>query len=110
MNLSQKKQIACFGVSLVLMVSILMPSIIKLHHGLFDHVQEECTNAGTVHLHQVELDCDFHKHQITTSFYPSLVNYALPCSIPEKESSYNYYSFVSGCTLLHFSLRAPPAV
>ncbi len=105
---SLNKSILYSFVSIALMVSILAPSVIKLEHALFEHFEEKCTNPGTVHLHKVELDCDFHKYQLSSQFYAPLFAHTFYAAISVKKKEGDNYSYISQYTKLHFTLRAPP--
>ncbi|WP_318308335.1 hypothetical protein [Flagellimonas crocea] len=105
------KRILIFG-SLMMAMAILAPSLIKLGHTLYEHSQEKhCVAYGTNHIHDADLDCDFHdftlvnKVLINTSF-----NY-IPVEIPTIKYTTSVYTYIYKPKEVSFrALRGPPAV
>lgn len=96
------------AVSIVLVVFLFMPSIVKLSHAISDHEHIECTAFGELHMHGVELDCDFEKFNLSSQSYPALIQ--VPKYIaPIQDREYGlHYNFLSNYQKLHFALRGPP--
>lgn len=104
------KRITTSILALLLIGAILSPSILKLSHALFEHQEQVCEEIGSVHFHEIEIDCDFQKYKLSTITYVSLGNNAvLKIEIPQKRI-FNYYNFLSSYQSLHFALRGPPAL
>lgn len=107
MNLLGQKNI--FKVfTLVLAVSLLLPSATKFMHIFEDHHHEVCYGEPDAHFHTLDLDCEFYKFQLN-----------IPFTIPENLTDLvvfpeiktiipSEYSFLSEYQCLHFSLRGPP--
>lgn len=96
-------------ISLLLIAAILTPSFVKLSHALYEHQETECQEIGSVHVHDVEFECDFQKFKLSSQYYPNFVNnLSIDISII-KEKDFNFYSFLSKYQKLHFTLRGPPA-
>lgn len=94
--------------SLLLIAAILSPSILKISHALYEHEEQFCEDNSSVHVHEVEIDCDFQKFQLSPQLYP---NFAKTLELyPDliKENDLNFYSFLSKYQKLHFTLRGPP--
>jgi hypothetical protein len=93
-----------------LVVFVLSPSAFKLAHALShnSHKHEVCLGEKQVHLHTLDLDCEFHKFQINTAFSIPIYTY----NILEKQDNYHVihsqYYFTSDFQQLHFNLRGPP--
>ncbi|WP_430966372.1 hypothetical protein [Spongiimicrobium sp. 2-473A-2-J] len=97
-------------VSMVLVISIALPSMVKLSHAIHDHLQQECTKRGAVHIHEVELDCDFQKYKLSSQFYPALYAFTV-FPVPNYDTTnFSAYFFLSDYQALHFSLRGPPSL
>lgn len=47
-----------FAGSLLLFL-FLLPSLVNLHHNLFEHRDLACTSGIDIHFHETELHCDF---------------------------------------------------
>jgi len=102
------KQVCTSIISLLLVAAILSPAIIMLSHALYEHEEQVCEEIGTVHVHEVEIDCDFQKFKLSPQHYP---NFAKTIKVHPKmirEKGFNYYSFLSKYQKLHFTLRGPP--
>lgn len=102
------KQVCISIMSLLLVAAILSPAFVKLSHALFEHEEQTCVDVGSVHIHKIEIDCDFQKHNISPQHYPDFVKVTkiVPKSV-EKEN-FNYYFFLTKYQKLHFALRGPP--
>ncbi len=93
-------------------VAILASSIIKLGHALYEHNQEEkCIAYGTNHIHDGNLDCDFHDFTLANKvLFNSSFTY-LPVEIPEIRYTTSVYTFIYKPKEVSFrALRGPPLV
>ncbi len=91
-------------------MSILAPSAVKLSHALYEHQDVHCDEIGSLHIHKIELDCDFQKFNLSPQQYPiyfQTQNFSVP---PIKVGAIGRYSFLSNYQKLHFALRGPPLV
>lgn len=95
--------------AIVLTVAMQLPVLAKISHAVYDHVDTECSDYGSLHIHEVEFDCEFQKYNLSTNcVVPDIHTDALePLSF--QESNFSDYFFLSKYQKLHFSLRAPPA-
>ena len=84
------------------------PSIIKITHALFEHELKECKAVGQLHIHEVELDCDFHDFNLSPQLHSSLVEVPRPLTIHIPNKITSQYTFLSKYQKLHFALRGPP--
>lgn len=105
-----KSHIVSTIASLLIIAAILTPSIIKLSHAIYEHEEQQCESVGSLHVHEVELDCDFQKFKLSPQYHIVLtVIEKLPAPVI-KEKSFDLYSFLSKYQKLHFALRGPPLV
>lgn len=102
------KQLSTLVLSLLLVAAILSPTIVKLSHALYEHEEQVCNEIGSVHVHEVEIDCDFQKFQLSPQHYPVFTEAIKVYPNFIKENDVNYYSFLSKYQKLHFALRGPP--
>lgn len=90
--------------------AILAPSVIKLGHALYGHSQEEkCIAHGTNHIHNSNLDCDFHDFTLANKvLFNSKFTY-IPVEIPEIRYATSIYTFIYKQKEVSFrALRGPP--
>ena len=102
------KQVGTTFISLVLVLAILSPALVMLSHALYEHEEQACKEIGSVHVHEIEVDCDFHKFQLSPQLYPVFANAVKTHPTLIREKDFNYYSFLSKYQKLHFTLRGPP--
>lgn len=102
------KQVCHSFLALFLAVAILAPTIVKLSHALYEHQEQVCEVIGSVHVHEVEIDCDFQKFQLSPQLYSVFAETIKVYPNFIKENDFNYYSFLSKYQKLHFTLRGPP--
>ena len=63
-----KEHIAFKILTLLLVVSLVVPSAVKFAH-VFEHYNHEvCIGDSTTHIHKVDLDCEFQKFQFNNKF------------------------------------------
>ncbi|SDS44257.1 hypothetical protein SAMN04515667_2190 [Formosa sp. Hel1_31_208] len=89
-------------------IVLLLPSAIKFTHALNHHEHEVCLEKGQTHFHTVDIDCDYYKFKLNTSFYFKI-------NVPQVQKNLNvnvlklpYYSFLKSHQQLTSQLRGPP--
>lgn len=98
------------GLTLILVVTFLLPSVVKFMHIFENHQHEVCYGESDAHFHTLDVDCEFYKFKINTPF-----------TIPENVASLTVYpevnifntkeySFLSEYQSLHFTRRGPPMI
>ncbi len=92
-----------------MVVFLITPSIVKITHALNDHRHVECKAFGQLHIHEVELDCDFQDFNLSPQFHSTLVE--VPGLLISNNSNKitSQYTFLSKYQKLHFALRGPPS-
>lgn len=95
-------------ISLLLVAFLCIPSIVKISHALNEHKDTECALVGELHMHEVELDCDFHDFNLSPQYTSSLLNIPIAVDIQSSTKKTFHYNFLSKYQKLHFALRAPP--
>jgi hypothetical protein len=109
MNINRKHIV--FKVLTICMVFTLMfPSAFKLAHVFEHHEHEICIGGDTTHIHQVDLDCEFHKFQLNNNFTFSTTIIELFQVSETSSEIISQYSCLSKYQRLHFSLRGPPSL
>ena len=83
--------------------------MVKIVHALNDHRGMECTAFGQLHIHEVELDCDFQDFNVLPQFHSTLVEVPKPFIIHIPNNITSQYTFLSKYQKLHFALRGPPS-
>ena len=105
-----KESITFKSLIITLVITLLVPSFVKLAHAFEDHKHEICITSQKEHFHEFNVDCEFYKFktspQINISFeYP--VKLDIQTVVTPIVSQ---YEFISDYQKLSFSLRGPPAV
>jgi hypothetical protein len=96
-------------ISLVLIVFLAIPTVVKLLH-TSHHISVNCDRTFKSHIHAKELDCDFHKFNISHHFYDThFKDYFVALFFFRNEFSYNY-TFIPELGSPLYSLRAPPLI
>lgn len=95
--------------ALGLILLVMMPAAIKLHHSLESkHKHEVCQGEPQAHFHTWDVDCDFQKFKITPTFTLSVFEYDLLKEEHNHELILSQYQFISEFQKSHISLRGPP--
>ena len=87
---------------------IITPSVVKIAHAIFEHDHNECTAIGELHMHEVELDCDFHDFNISPQFHSIVNEILIPRVSVMSTKIISFYTYLSKFQKLHFALRGPP--
>ena len=103
-----KRHIAFKILSILLLVSILTPSVVKLTHVFENHKHEVCLDAQTTHFHTLDLECEFYKFKVNNTFTFSAFNIEIVATKKAQKPIASQYSFTSYYQPLAFSLRGPP--
>lgn len=93
-------------------MGILAPSLIKLGHTLYGHSEEEhCTDYGTNHIHDGNLECDFQDFTLVNKvLFNSSYDY-VTLHKPQNGHSYSHYiSILNPLKIAYQASRAPPTV
>jgi len=75
----------------------------------FEHEHSECKAVGELHIHEVELDCDFYDFNLSPQIHSSLVEVPKPLIIYIPDKIASQYTFLNKYQKLHFALRGPPS-
>ncbi|WP_239004393.1 hypothetical protein [Lacinutrix sp. WUR7] len=96
-------------VTILLIVTILIPSIVKLGHVFENHTHDFCTdNLSQTHLHTLDVDCEFYKFKINKPFvFKTVAVRFVPIENNHKLHT-SQYQFISEYQRLSFALRGPP--
>ncbi len=96
--------------TLVLVTTLLVPSVIKFSHIFSHHQHKICTGGTSTHIHKVDLDCDFQKFQLNKTF--TIHNsYSKLFSLKKLSVKIvSQYDFLSSYQQLYFALRGPPCL
>lgn len=105
-----KQHIAFKILSIALVATLFAPSVAKFAHIFTHHEHKLCSTPGKIHIHQVDLDCEFYKFQLNTHFLlPEESNNWL--DIAKYHRIYPLtYKFLYNHRTLSFSLRGPPVL
>jgi hypothetical protein len=105
-----KQHIAFRTATLLLVFTLVLPSVVKFSHVFEHHQHEVCNGEITTHLHNQDVDCEFYKFKLATSF--TIPDYNVDIFQPQHTylKSDSHYDFLSDYQRLHFSLRGPPQI
>lgn len=109
MKKNKNVQPTSYGLVLVLLALILLPTIVPFIHLLEEHEENTC-RVKTAHFHEKELDCsicDFHLNKKYYSIEPTVAIEVL--NFDELQIS-ELYSFTYYHQQLSYSLRGPPSL
>lgn len=98
--------------SLLMVLAIMAPTIIKLGHALYEHSKEkQCIAHGTNHIHDGDLDCDFHDFTLVNKLLFSTAFVYTSVKIPEIRYTSSIYTYTYKPKEVSFrALRGPPSV
>lgn len=107
--MEQLKQHSIFKMTaIVLLLSVLTPSTVKLAHFFENHKHDVCLGEQKAHFHSLDLDCEFYKFKLNNQFTVTFNDIELFSSEINQDYVEQLYSFKQDHQHLSFSLRAPP--
>lgn len=105
-----KESIILKSLIITLVITLLVPSFVKLAHAFKNHKHEICVTPQKSHFHENDLDCEFYKFKLNKQYF-SLSKYSeLVIYSPCLSKINTLYSFIDYYNKLSFSLRAPPVL
>jgi len=96
--------------TLIIVVSILVPTAVKFAHVFSHHKHQVCKEGNKTHIHKVDLDCEFHKFQLNKNFTFNKLAFTLFSPQEKPIEIVSQYQFISEYQHLQFSLRGPPSL
>lgn len=104
------KHIVFRSITILVVLMLIAPSVVKLGHAFEDHEHEVCVDNSSSHFHTLDLDCEFYKFNISNPLLLPNLQYDITC-IDYYSSVINndLYNFDYNHQQLYFSLRAPPS-
>ncbi len=105
-----KQKITFKAATLILAIALLVPTAVKFSHIFSHHQHEICNGEIQTHLHKSDLDCDFFKFKLSSSFTLPTIGFEFVSTKDNHINNDTFYSFLSEYQQLHFSLRGPPQI
>ncbi|WP_246067737.1 hypothetical protein [Changchengzhania lutea] len=105
-----KEHIAFKTVTVLLILTLLVPSAVKFSHIFANHKHEVCLGEQTTHLHEFDLDCEFYKFKLNTAYTFEVLTVDFLSRIKSTEPIASQYFFISKFQRLQTALRGPPAL
>ena len=96
--------------ALLLVVTLLIPSVTKFAHLFAHHKHDICLGEKTTHLHEINNDCDFYKFKLATVYTFTLFNFEFFSVQENYFEIVSQYQFLSEFQQLHTALRGPPSL
>lgn len=94
-------------ISLVLLVFLTVPTVLKLAHASH-HITVECDSSIESHFHEIEFSCDFDNFNFSHDFYTSEIVLNFVAVFYATRIITINYDYTPKLENLLFSLRAPP--
>jgi len=95
--------------TILLVATLLTPSVVKIAHVFADHEHEICTVKNVEHLHEADIECEFYKYKLSGKSYISQSYTDFEPIIEVQKSIPFYYTFLNTHQQLNVSLRGPPS-
>ncbi|NKI25049.1 hypothetical protein HCG49_00570 [Arenibacter sp. 6A1] len=108
MNFKLKKYIFSI-LAILLLAAISVPTILKIQHALYEHQNFVCKEKGSLHVHEIEFECDFDTLTITHYYFWPFQEFTSYSAVEKTTKIINFYQFLSKYQKLHFSRRGPPS-
>ena len=94
--------------TIVLVISLITPTLVKFTHVFENHEHEVCISKEQTHLHTLDLDCEFYKFKVNNTFTFKIASLSLLPIVNNHKVFSSQYQFISEYQRLSFALRGPP--
>ena len=105
-----KEHIVFKSIIIILIITLLVPSVVKLAHVFENHKHEVCKNPQKTHFHEFDLDCEFYLFKLNPQTPFTNVYIGVKEFCDDFKPIISQYHFVSDYQHLAFSLRGPPSL
>lgn len=103
-----KEHIVFRLLTVLLVITLLVPAGLKLAHVFEHHKHEVCKGGNETHIHKVDLDCKFQKFQLNHHLFLTENTFNYTPFFVTLKSPLISYKYLINYQHLSFSLRAPP--
>ena len=93
---------------IVLSITLILPSFVKLSHSFAEHEHIVCSTPQDTHFHSYDLDCAFYKFKISTQYTLDFEAFVLITSEFPTDSVLGNFNFLSYSKSILSTLRGPP--
>lgn len=105
-----KKHIIFRTLTVCLAISLLAPTAVKFAHIFANHHHDICSGEKSTHLHELNIDCDFYKFNLSPTYTFTYFNFTLFVPKEQPLKIVSQYHFLSKYQRLQTSLRGPPQI
>ena len=105
-----KKHIIFKTITVLLTVSLLVPTAVKFTHLFAHHKHDICLGESSTHLHEINTDCNFYKFKLSNSYTFTFFNIELISPEEITLEIVSQYQFLTEFQRLQTSLRGPPSL
>ena len=96
--------------ALLLVITLVIPSIVKLSHAFAQHKHEVCFGEAEAHFHNLNLDCEFYKFKLNNNYYQAIEVATVTPTINIQKNNTSYYFFLITHQQDSYYLRGPPSL
>lgn len=98
------------GLALFVVLTLLLPSVVKIMHNFENHKHEVCYGESNAHFHTLDIDCEFYNFNLSNPFTLT-ESISILIIFPEiRDLITTDYTFLSEYQRHHFLRRGPPAI
>lgn len=103
-----KQHISLRITTIIIVACLLLPTGIKISHVLSDHDHEVCIGKNQSHFHEIDMDCEFYKFNLSNNFYLKVVDYSIDFKIKTQTVNVKNYVYLKDHQHPSTYLRGPP--
>ena len=103
-----KEHIVFKSLIVVLSITLLLPSVVKLAHSFSNHQHIVCNTPQDTHFHSYDVDCAFYKFKVNTQFSIQFESFDIVESLISSDIFLGQFDLSSYTNPNVFYLRGPP--
>lgn len=96
------------ALAITLVITVSLPAVVKLNHVFENHKHDVCENPQDIHFHNIDIDCEFYKFNLSTVYKITSQDIAFGFIDNNHKIITYQYNYISDFQRLPFSLRGPP--
>ena len=105
-----KQHIAFRIATIIIVLCLVLPSVVKFSHTFSDHEHEICLGENQSHFHEIDMDCEFYKFNLSNSFFVKIDDFKFNFIVPSQLLNTKYHTYLISHQQLHTYLRGPPSL
>ena len=96
--------------TIIIVACLLLPTGVKIAHVFSNHDHKVCIGENQSHFHEIDMDCEFYKFNLSNNFYFKVDDYSIDFKIKTHTTNVTKYVYSKDHQHPSTYLRGPPCL